>query len=378
MANYFSWRRLWAVISKEFIHMRRDRLTFGMMVGIPLMQLILFGYAINTNPRHLPTAVVAANHSVYTRNIIRGLKNTDYFSIVHQTTSMAAAERLLAEGKVLFVVNIPPNFTDRLIRGQRPQLLVTADATDPVATGSALSAVPIMMQTVLNPLLEGNLTFLRNKPPTVDLVLHAKYNPEAITAFNIVPALIGVVLTMTMIMITSMALVRERERGSMESLLATPLRPLEVMIGKIVPYIAVGYVQFFLILIAASILFHVPFVGSLILLAILTLPFIVANLAMGLVFSSMADTQLQSMQMAFFFFLPSILLSGFIFPFKGMPVWAQYIGQMLPLTHFLKIVRGILLKGNPLSYLTSDIWPILLFMVVMVIVGVMRYRQTLD
>lgn len=374
----FSFKRLTAMITKEFIQMRRDRLTFAMMIGIPIMQLILFGFAINTNPKYLPTAVLAEDNSPYTRAFIQGLKNTEYFKISREVSTEAEAARLLATGEVLFLVSIPSDFTYRLLRNERPSILVEADATDPVATGNALSAVQIMAQTVLNQTIKGRDSYLNNPRPSFNVIIHAKYNPESNTQYNIVPALMGVVLTMTMVVITSLAITRERERGTMENLLATPVQPLEVMIGKITPYIIVGYIQVILILLIAHWLFFVPIHGSITLLLVSVLPFIAANLAVGLTFSSVAKNQLQAMQMAFFFFLPSILLSGFLFPFRGMPQWAQYLGQILPLSHFLRIVRGILLKGNGLSEVLPEIWPIGLFMVVVLIIGLKRYRRTLD
>lgn len=374
----FSFRRLAAMITKEFIQMRRDRLTFAMMIGIPIMQLILFGFAINTNPKYLPTAVLAEDNSPYTRAFIQGLKNTEYFKITQEVSTENQAAHLIAVGDVLFLVSIPTDFTYRLLRNEHPSILVEADATDPVATGNALSAVQILAQTVLNQTIKGRDSYLNNPPSSFNVIIHAKYNPESNTQYNIVPALMGVVLTMTMVVITSLAITRERERGTMESLLATPVQPLEVMIGKITPYIIVGYIQVILILIIAHWLFSVPVFGSVILLLISVLPFIAANLAVGLTFSSIAKNQLQAMQMAFFFFLPSILLSGFLFPFRGMPQWAQYLGQILPLSHFLRIVRGILLKGNGLSEVLPEIWPIALFMIVALFIGVKRYRRTLD
>ncbi len=378
MAINFSFQRLVAMIVKEFIQMRRDRLTFAMMIGIPVMQLILFGFAINTNPRHLPTAVLAEDHSPYTRAFIQGLKNTDYFKISHEVSSEREAARLLAANEVLFLISIPTDFTYRLIRHEHPSILLEADATDSVAVGNAISAVQIMAQHVLDQTIKGRVHYLINAPLSYNVIIHAKYNPESNTQYNIVPALMGVVLTMTMVLITSLAITRERERGTMENLLATPLQPLEVMLGKITPYIMVGYLQVLLILALAHWLFFVPIFGSVVLLLIAVLPFILANLAVGLTFSSIAKNQLQAMQMAFFFFLPSILLSGFLFPFRGMPDWAQYLGQILPLTHFLRIVRGILLKGNGLAEIWPDVWPIGVFMLVILIIGLKRYRRTLD
>lgn len=377
-AQYFSWLRLFAIMTKEFIQMRRDRLTFAMIIGIPIMQLILFGFAINTNPKDLPTVVLSEEHSPYSRAFIQGLINTEYFKITHQANNEQEAERLLARGDVLFILKIPTDFSYRLIRGEKPSILLTADATDPVATGSALSALQVLPEKVLNSVTKGGLSYLQNPAPSYQVIIHARYNPENITQYNIVPGLIGVVLTMTMVLITSLAITRERERGTMENLLATPAQPVEVMIGKIIPYIIVGYLQVSLILAIAYFLFAVPILGSVTLLLISVLPFIGANLSVGLTFSSIAKNQLQAMQMAFFFFLPSILLSGFMFPFAGMPLWAQYLGQILPLTHFVRIVRGIMLKGNGIENIWGQIWPITVFMIVVLILGVSRYRRTLD
>jgi ABC-2 type transport system permease protein len=378
MSRKFSWERLWAMIRKEFIQMRRDRLTFAMLIGIPLIQLILFGYAINTNPKHLPTAVLLNDHSPYTRAFIQGLKNTDYFRITKEISSEKAATESLAKGEVLFLVTIPTDFTRRLIRGERPNILVDVDATDPIATSNAIAAINTLAQTIFDDTLPGSLKFLAGSPASANAIVHAKYNPEANTQYNVVPGLLGVVLTMTMVVVTSLAITRERERGTMENLLATPVQPIEVMIGKITPYIAVGYVQIILIIIAACFLFGVPVQGSLVLLFISALPYIAANLSVGLMFSSLASNQLQAMQMAFFFFLPSIMLSGFIFPFSGMPQWAQWLGNVFPLTFFLRIVRGIMLKGNGIVEIWPNIWPIVLFTLVSLYYGIKRYRKTLD
>ncbi len=376
--NRFTFHRLWAVVLKEFIQMKRDRVTFGMMVGIPLMQLLMFGYAINSDPRHLPTAVRAADQGPFARTLVQALRTSDYFHLVREAATEAEAARLLQLGDVQFVINIPEDFSRKLLRGERPAVLIEADATDPAATGPALAAVNALADTVFNRDLPGPLARLRAKDGPVDFRIHAHYNPENITQYNVVPGLMGVVLTMTMVVITALAITRERERGTMENLLATPVRPFEVMVGKILPYIAVGYIQVTLILLAAHFLFHVPMVGSLTLLYAVALLFIAANLAVGITFSTLAQNQLQAVQMAFFFFLPSILLSGFMFPFRGMPDWAQAIGSCLPNTHFLRIIRGILLKGNGLAEIMPEIWPLLVFLVVAMTIGVKRYRQTLD
>ena len=376
-ARRFSWSRLWSIVVKEFIQMRRDRLTFAMMIGVPIIQLVLFGYAINTDPKHLPTVVLAADHGIFTRSLVRAMENSGYFAVRRDVTTEAEAKRLLAEGEVQFVLNIPPDFSRQLVRGRHPAVLLEADATDPVATANALSAFQALSRTALDRELQGALQYLRAGPPPFRVEVHPLYNPEGKTQDNIVPGLMGVILTMTMVLITALALVRERERGTLENLLAMPVRPLEVMVGKIVPYILVGYVQVTLILGAARFLFHVPMLGNLGPLAAVILLFIAANLSLGITFSTLAKNQLQAMQMTFFFFLPSILLSGFMFPFRGMPDWAQLIGEALPLTHFLRLVRGILLKGNGLEQSLPQIWPIALFLVVVLLVALRRYRETL-
>ncbi|HTY86795.1 MAG TPA: ABC transporter permease [Candidatus Acidoferrum sp.] len=374
----FNWRRFWAIVGKEFIQMRRDRVTFAMMIGIPMLQLILFGYAINSDPKHLPTAVYAADHSVFSRTLVWGLRNSSYFDITHEARSEAEIQKMLAQGTVQFAVHIPVDFSRQLLRGERPELLLEADATDPSAVGYAIGAINLLTTTILDRDLTGPLKELSGRPPPFNLVVHQHYNPENITQYNIVPGLMGVMLTMTMIIITALAITRERERGTMENLLSTPARPGEVMIGKIIPYITVGYIQVFLILLAAKFLFDVPIVGSVPLLLALTFFFIAANLAVGIMFSTIAKNQLQAVQMAFFFFLPSLLLSGYMFPFRGMPGWAQAVGEILPLTHYLRVVRGILLKGNGMAEIAPDLWPIALFLIGMLAIGIKRYRQTLD
>ncbi len=374
----FTLHRLWAIVLKEFIQMRRDRITFGMMVGIPLMQLMLFGFAINSDPRHLPTALRLADQGPYARALVAALRQSEYFAITREAASEADAATLLQRGTVQFVVNIPEDFTRRLLRGERPTVLLEADASDPAATGPALAAARTLAASVFDRDLNGPLARLRGSPGPVDFQIHAHYNPENITQYNVVPGLMGVVLTMTMVVITALAITRERERGTMENLLATPVRPAEVMIGKIIPYIVVGYIQMTLILVAARFIFRVPLEGSLALVYLVSFAFIAANLAMGITFSTLAKNQLQAVQMAFFFFLPSILLSGFMFPFRGMPEWAQWIGSALPLTHYLRIVRGVLLKGSGFADIAPELWPLFAFLVIAMAVGVKRYRQTLD
>lgn len=374
----FSLARFWAIVVKEFIQMRRDRVTFGMMIGVPLIQLVLFGFAINSDPKHLPAAVLLADHGPQGRTLLSAIQNSGYFELARHVRTESEGRDALARGEVLFVVTIPENFTRSFLRGDRPSILVEADATDPAATSNAIGSLRTLMNTALRNDLKGPLAFLAGTDGSIDLRIHALYNPEAITPYNIVPGLMGVVLTMTMVMITGLAITRERERGTMENLLSMPTRPFEVMMGKIIPFIFVGYVQVGLILTAAYFLFDVPMIGNLGLLLVVTLVFIVANLALGITFSTLAQNQLQALQMSFFFFLPSLLLSGFMFPFRGMPHWAQAVGEIFPLTHFLRIVRGILLKGNSLEDVALQVWQIALFAVIALTIGVKRYRQTLD
>ncbi len=381
LTQAFSFSRWLGILIKEFIQLKRDRLTFGMVIGIPLIQLLLFGYAINADPKHLPTAVVMADPGPFSRAYLAAMGHSDYFALLG-TTDAAGAEALLDRGEVQFVVTFPPNFNRDLVRGTTPTLLVEADATDPMATSGAISVLNQLGQTVFTPDLPGRgapgLEPRAGANPGVDLRLHRRYNPEALTAYNIVPGLLGVILTMTMVMMTSLAMTRERERGTFENLLATPATPLEVMTGKVAPYVLIGLIQVVLILAAARWLFAVPMLGSLPLLCAVVLLFICANLTLGITFSSLARNQLQAMQMTFFFFLPSMLLSGFMFPFRGMPAWAQTVGSLLPLTHFLILVRGILLKGNGLAQIWPHLWPILAFMGAVLGLGLKTFRRTLD
>jgi len=374
----FSLARVAAIMRKEFVQMRRDRLTFAMIVGIPILQLVLFGYAINTDPKSLPTAVVDYDKSAYSRSVVRGLENTRYFAVTEVPGGEAGADRLLERGDVQFAVVIPPDFSRRLERGERPTLLVAADATDPAATGNALAALNALATTVLRYDLAGPLARLAPDAAPFDVVVQRRYNAEGITQYNIVPGLLGVILQMTMVMMTAFAITRERERGTFENLLATPALPLEVMAGKIAPFILVGFVQAAIILGAARLLFDVPMIGSLLLLFGAMILFIASLLALGFTISTVARNQLQAMQMTFFFFLPSLLLSGFMFPFRGMPRWAQAVGEVFPLTHFLRIVRGILLKGNGAADVAPHLWPIAAFMLAVAAIALVRYRRTLD
>src|SRR6476469_2798194 len=368
------WRRTWAMLIKEFIQLKRDRVSFAMIIMIPLVQLLLFGYAINTNPRHLPTAVLLQEQSDLGRSVLKAIQNTAYFDVTHVVNNEAEFDRLLASGTVLFAIEIPANFERMVRRGDRPALLVAADATDPVAAGSAMAALGNLVQSAL----QHDRAIPDSATPAFEIRTHARYNPAANTSFNIVPGLVGTILTMTMLIFTALSVTREIERGTMESLLAMPIKPVEVMFGKIVPYVIVGFVQATLIVGIGVLLFGVPILGSVMLLALLTTLFITVNLAIGYTFSTIVQNQLQAMQLSMMFFLPSILLSGFMFPFAGMPVWAQYIGEGLPLTHYLRIVRAIMLKGATVQNVEYDTVALFALMLLAMTIAVTRFRRTLD
>jgi ABC-2 type transport system permease protein len=374
----FSWRRALAIFIKEFQQMLRDRLTFAMAVGVPILQLVLFGYAINTDPKGLPTVLVAQDSGPLGRSLVAALANSGYFQVVLRSDSEAEGDAWLDSGRAQFMVVLPTDFSARVLRGERPAVLVAVDATDPAAGGNAIAALAQIGVQALAHDLVGPLAGLQPAPPPFELRIHRRWNPEGLTRYNIVPGLIGTILTMTMVMLTGLAMTRERERGTMENLLATPVRPIEVMVGKIAPYVVIGYVQLGVIMAAAWLLFDVPMNGSFALLMAMIGVFMLANLGVGFTFSTLARNQLQAMQMTFFFFLPSMLLSGFMFPFRGMPRWAQLVGEVLPLTHFLRIVRGIMLKGNGLAQLLPELWPMGLFLAVVSALALARYRQTVD
>ena len=373
--NRLSWGRFLAVLHKEWIQVRRDPMTLRLIIVLPVMQLFLFGYAINTDPKHLPTGLLTAEHSQYVRAIAAALRNTGYYDI-RPFASEEAAEQALANGEVLFVINIPPNFERSVDRGETPAILVDADGTDPSAIGNATAALA-SLTTTLNRDLPPKLQSEPAKLP-FHFIVHARYNPEQLTVLNIVPGLVCIVLTFSTLIITTLSITRERERGTMENLLAMPVRPIEVMIAKIVPYIAIGYVQVILIMAISSAVFDLPVRGSLFLLLLALGLFIASNLALGFTFSTIATSQMQAMQMAQFTLLPSILLSGFMFPFYGMPIWAQWAGEIFPTTHALRIVRGILLKGNSSTEILPELWPIAAFTLVVAAVAIWSYRETLD
>lgn len=372
-----SWRRIFSILRKEFTQLKRDRMTFAMLIGVPLMQLLMFGYAINGDPKHLPTVVVAADGGPMVHAVVRALENTGYFD-VKAMVGDAEAERWLAEGDAQFALVFPSDFTHRLLRGERPAVAVYADASDPSASGGAIAALTQLPEMALRAELRGPIAQLTPGKAPFELRIHRRYNPEGITQYNVVPGLMGVILTMTLVMMTAMGVTRERERGTLENLLATPVKPVEVMIGKILPYVLIGYVQVLMIYAASRWLFGVPMFGSLGVLALGVLAYITAVLTVGFTFSTIARTQMQSMQITIFYFLPNILLSGFMFPFRGMPHWAQVIGEALPITHFLRLVRGVMLKGSTLADVLPHLWPMGLFILVLGAVAMARYKQTLD
>ena len=376
--NGFSLARWWSIVRKEFLQLRRDRITFAMIVGIPILQMALFGYAINTDPKHLDTAIISADHSPITRSFIAALKNSSYFRIVGELPSEASGREALEQGKVLFVVSIPAGFTAQLLRRERPSLLIEADASDPIAAASALAAVNGITQSVIQKELTGPLAPLAGGAAPFDVRIHRLFNPEGITQYNVVPGLMGVILTLTMVMMTGLAITRERERGTMENLLAMPSTPIEVMTGKLIPYIGIGLIQSTIILLAARLVFHVPLFGNLGAVYLAALLFLAANLTVGITFSSLAKNQLQAVQLTIFYFLPNILLSGFMFPFQGMPKWAQALGNLLPLTYFNRLIRGIMLKGNGWANSWPSVWPLIVFTLVVMALAVKTYRRTLD
>ena len=378
MIRSFSVARAVAIMRKEFIQMRRDRLTFAMMIGIPVMQLVLFGFAINTDPRHLPTVVELRDDGPAVRAILYALENSDFFDIEGQVIRAGDVDRWIVRNEALFVVTVPENFERDLARGDRPQILLDADATDPVAAGAATRAFPSIVDSAIAALIEGTPVETSAPPPPVETVIHRRYNPAGRTAVNIVPGLLGVILTMTMTLMTAMALTRETERGTLENLLASPARPAEVMVGKIAPFVLVGLLQTALMLVLANLLFSAPFSGAAVAFAAGLGLFIMVNLSIGFLFSTLARSQMQAMQMAFFFFLPSILLSGFMFPFAGMPGWAQSLGQILPNTHFIRVIRAVMLKGAGLNDVTEPLLALAAILAVVATLAVLRYRRTLD
>jgi ABC-2 type transport system permease protein len=375
--TFFSLRRLLTLIRKEAIQLRRDRLTFGMMLGLPLIQLLLFGFAINTDPRGLPAALVAPTQDRFTRAMVTALELTGYYRFTHPDASAAEAEVLIARGDVAFVVTVPSDFGIRIERGDRPQLLIEADATDPAVASGAISTLGTVAAQAL---ARETRSFAQAGEAAArpEIVVHRRYNPEGVTQYNIVPGLLGTILQMTMVMMTAMALTREIERGTMENLLSMPASPLEIMLGKVLPFFLVGAIQVAVILGFAKAVFHVPFMGSFWLLLGGIFIFVMALVILGYLISTLVRTQMQAMQMSFFIFLPSILLSGFMFPYRGMPVWAQHLGEVLPLTHFLRMIRAVMLKGGDYAAIAQPLAALAVFVLAFASLALLRFRRTLD
>lgn len=373
-----SYRRIWAILKKEFIQLKRDTTTLRLMIALPIVQLLLFGAAINSDPRNLPTAVLSQDTGAIARNILTSLKNTTYFSITDSLHSVQQGKALLQKGEVNFVITIPENFSRNLIRGEKPHLLIEADATDPIATSGALAAVNKAIEEAIRRDAQGALAVTAPSEPSYEVRIHRLYNPEGLSRYNIVPGLIAIVLTITCVIMTALSLTRERERGTMENLLSMPVKPIEVMAGKIIPYIIIGYLQSALIVLASYFLFKVPILGNLFYLSLGLFIFVICNLALGFTLSAAATNQMQAMQTSMFTLLPSILLSGFMFPFRGMPEWAQFLGSILPSTYFIRIVRGIMLKGSDFAEIWPHIWPLCIFMVIITAIAMKLYKKTLD
>jgi ABC-2 type transport system permease protein len=373
--NGFSLKRLYSLLRKEWIQVRRDPMTLRLIIAMPILQLFLFGYAINTNPHHLPTGLLLSEPSKYARTVVTALQNTGYYD-VQLYSSEREAERALATGDALFIINVPPNFDRSVDRGEVPSVLIDADATDPTAIGNATAALSAVVNDInrdLPPIRQAQA-----EPAPFQFVVHARYNPEQLTVLNVVPGLICIVLTMSTLLITTLSITRERERGTMENLMAMPVRPIEIMMAKIVPYVVIGYVQAILILVISAVVFKLPIRGSVVLLLLALGLFVASNLALGLTFSTISTNQMQAQQLAQFTLMPSFMLSGFMFPFHGMPVWAQWLGEVFPTTHAIRVVRGVLLKGNGFGTIAPELWPIALFTLAVIGVAVWSYRETLD
>jgi ABC-2 type transport system permease protein len=375
---FFSLSRVLAVLAKEFTQLRRDRLTFAIILAVPVVQLLLFGYAINDLPRHLPTAVLVQEDTVFARSVLAAVRNSAFFDLTAQVRSPAELDRMLRRGEVQFAITIPGDFTRRVIKGDNPQILVEADASDPTATGGAVAALAGLPAQALERDLNGLPAARGVSAQPFQVIVHNRYNPDSITAYNIVPGLLGIILSLTLVMMTALSVTRERERGTMEFLLATPVQPLEVMVGKLAPYVIVGLIQTLIVLVLAALLFNVPMQGGWVGLGLGIFLFIVGSLALGYLVSTLARSQLAAMQMAVFYILPSILLSGFLFPFRGMPGWAQAIGSVVPVTYFLRIVRGALLKGQTLADAAPSLAALALIVCVVSALAIARYQRTLD
>lgn len=374
----FSWQRLIAIIKKEFIQLKRDRGTLGMIIMLPIIQLLLFGYAINTDPKNLPTAIISEDNTFLTRSIVAGLQNSEYFRVTHHISSDKQGNKLLKQGKVFFVISIPDNFTQNVIRGAKPEILLQADATDPTAISNAVSSLNGITNKIIQENMKGNLSYLKNQPSPFSIIVHKLYNPEGFTKYNIVPGLIGLVLIFSGVMMTALAITRERERGTMENLLSMPIKPIEIMMGKIIPFVFIGLFQVGIVLLIAYFLFSIPIFGSVLLLFSCSLLFIICNLAIGFLISTIAKNQTQALQMSVFVILPSVVMTGFMFPFQAMPIWAQAIAKCIPLTYFLKIARGIILKGADFIDIFPNLWPLGVIVAFLTIITLHIYKNSLD
>ncbi len=374
----FSWQRLIAIIKKEFIQLKRDRGTLGMIIMLPIIQLLLFGYAINTDPKNLPTAIISEDNTFLTRSIVAGLQNSEYFRVTHHISSDKQGDKLLKQGKVFFVISIPDNFTQNVIRGAKPEILLQADATDPTAISNAVSSLNGITNKIIQENMKGNLSYLKNQPSPFSIIVHKLYNPEGFTKYNIVPGLIGLVLIFSGVMMTALAITREREKGTMENLLSMPIKPIEIMMGKIIPFVFIGLFQVGIVLLIAYFLFSIPIFGSVLLLFSCSLLFIICNLAIGFLISTIAKNQTQALQMSVFVILPSVVMTGFMFPFQAMPIWAQAIAKCIPLTYFLKIARGIILKGADFIDIFPNLWPLGVIVAFLTIITLHIYKNSLD
>lgn len=374
----FSWQRLIAIIKKEFIQLKRDRGTLGMIIMLPIIQLLLFGYAINTDPKNLPTAIISEDNTFLTRSIVAGLQNSEYFRVTHHISSDKQGNKLLKQGKVFFVISIPDNFTQNVIRGAKPEILLQADATDPTAISNAVSSLNGITNKIIQENMKGNLSYLKNQPSPFSIIVHKLYNPEGFTKYNIVPGLIGLVLIFSGVMMTALAITREREKGTMENLLSMPIKPIEIMMGKIIPFVFIGLFQVGIVLLIAYFLFSIPIFGSVLLLFSCSLLFIICNLAIGFLISTIAKNQTQALQMSVFVILPSVVMTGFMFPFQAMPIWAQAIAKCIPLTYFLKIARGIILKGADFIDIFPNLWPLGVIVAFLTIITLHIYKNSLD
>jgi len=380
MMTSLSPARIVAVMIKEFTQLRRDRITYAMMLMLPLVQLVLFGYAINNDPRHMPAAVVSHDHGRLADAVVATLERTTYVDVKYLPRSEAEMDRLIRRGEVVLALTIPPDFSQRVLKGERAQILAEVDATDPTAAGGVAAAVSALPSFAFKHELKGAAARPAGKAP-FEVVVHRLYNPSGLTSFNIVPGLLAIILSMTLVMMTAMAVTREVERGTMESLLSTPATALEVMIGKLLPYVAVGLVQTTVVLLLSRLLFAVPMPQSAagwFALSVGIVLFITSNLALGYLVSTVVRSQLQAMQISMFYMMPSLFLSGFMFPFAGLPGWAQVIGEVIPITHFLRIVRGSMLKGQVLADMGPDLLVLGAFLLAVSAATVARSRTTLD